>query len=61
MTSSKSSSGMAIGPPLTWNDTSACIATRCLPWIELASESEAPPVCTLVIMPAFLAAATSGT
>ena len=44
MTRSKSSSGIAIGPPFMWYETFGRMASRCSPMIELAREIDAPPV-----------------
>ena len=56
----KSSSGMATGPPFTWNDTSGLILMR---WSAQMPEDpgiDEPPVCTIEIMPCFLAHAIMG-
>ena len=60
MMRSKSASGIAVGPPLTWNETCGRIASRWSPVIAPEPGIEEPPVCTVVIMPCARAAATSG-
>ena len=61
MTRSKSGSGIAVGPPLMWNDTSGCILSRWSPVMAPEPGIEEPPVWQVVIRPAAFASATIGT
>ena len=60
MTRWKSASGMATGPPFTWKETSGIMSSRWSPVIAEEPGMEAPPVCTLTIMPTLCAARTMG-
>ena len=61
MTRSKSASGIAVGPPLMWNETCGCIFSRWSPVIAPEPGIDEPPVWQVVSRPAALASATSGT
>ena len=54
ITRSKSASGIAVGPPLMWNDTCGCILSRWSPVIAPEPGIDEPPVWQVVISPAAL-------
>ena len=61
MRRSKSASGMAVGPPFTWNDTCGFIASRCSAVTAPEPGIDEPPVWHRGDHAVARAAATSGT